>query len=52
MDTRSITCLNLETGETLETNVKLSNNKFKQRGHTMYNYGTFVKNSALFLYGS
>lgn len=39
MDTRSITCLNLETGETLETNVKLSNNKFKQRGHTMYNYG-------------
>ena len=39
MDTRSITLTNLETGELLQTDYKLSDNKFMPKGHKMYNAG-------------
>ena len=37
MDTRSITAINLDTGETLSTDLKLSDNRFTTRGYKMYN---------------
>ena len=39
MDTKSISVSNLETGEVFNTDIKLTNSKFAQKGHKMYNYG-------------
>lgn len=37
MDTRSITAINLESGETFNTDLKFKDNKFTVRGYKMYN---------------
>ncbi len=39
MDTRSITALNLNTGELMPTGFKLQDDRFAQRGYKMYNIG-------------
>jgi hypothetical protein len=39
MDTRSISHVNLITGEVVDLGLKSANTKFIQRGHKMYNYG-------------
>ena len=36
---KGIALLNLETGETFDTKLKLSDDRFRQRGHIMYNNG-------------
>lgn len=39
MDTKSVTLLNLKSGEEFKTDLKLSDNRFLLRGYKMYNKG-------------